>query len=203
MKRGPLFWVAVLAVVVGGGYLAWRYATDRILSAYTEASPLDIGEPAFSPSEFGGIDGRLAAFVHALRNKTPIEPLTLSDDDLTALVARAPEFRRLGARARFAIRDDAIHGDFSLPLERIGYPDRWFNGSGTFAAKLENGVLVVTLQSVSVKGEPIPDWFVRQFRERNLAKEIHESPLAAGLIARLESIEIGDGRITIVPRIRR
>jgi hypothetical protein len=202
-KRGAPFWaaltVAVLVVMVAGGYLAWRY----VLTAYTETTPLELGEPALSPADFGDIDGRLAGFVHALRNKTPIEPLVLSSEDLTTLVARIPEFRRLGGRARFTITAGEIRGDLSVPLERMGYPDRWLNGSATFAATLENGVLVVTARSASVKGVPIPAWIVRQIRERNLAKDLHEDPLAAGLIARLEAIEVGDGRITVVPQIRR
>jgi hypothetical protein len=202
--RGCLFWTLVIVVVVavvvgGGGYLAYRYTIDRI----TDATQLDLGELALSPAELGRLDGRLAAFVHALRNKNPIEPLVLTSEDVTALVARSPEFRRLGASARFSIEDGKVGADLSVPLKRMGYPDRWLNGSAVFAVMLENGVLIVTLQSGSVKGEPVPGWIVRQLRYRNFAEDLHENPLAAGLVARLESIEVRKGQITLVPRIRR
>jgi hypothetical protein len=207
-NRGCLFWalvtVVVLAVVVGGGgYLAYRYAIHRIVTVYTETTQFDLGEPALSPTEAGALDGRLAAFAHAVRNKTPVEPLVLSNEELTALVARSPDFRRLGGRARFSTGDGEIRAELSLPLERMGYPDRWFNGSAAFAVTLENGVLTVTLQSVSVKGEPVPEWIVGKLRDRNLAKDLYEKPEAAGFVARLESIEVGNGRITLVPRLRR
>ncbi len=206
--RGCLFWalvtVVVLAVVAGGGgYLAYRYAIHRVVAAYTEVTPLDLGESALSPAEFGALDGRLAGFAHAVRNKTPVEPLVLTGDELTALVARSPKFSRLGGRARFSIGDGEIRADLSVPLARMGYPDRWFNGSAAFAVTLENGVLIITLRSASVKGETVPEWIVGKLRNRNLAKDLYEEPLAASFIARLESIEVGDGRITFVPRIRR
>jgi hypothetical protein len=207
-KRGCLFrafvTVVVLAVVVGGGgYLAYRYAVHRIVIAYTEMTPLDFGPPGLSPAEFGALDGRLAGFAHAVRNKTPVEPLVLTGEELSALVARIPEFSNLGGRARFSIGDGEIRADLSLPLERMGYPDRWFNGSAAFAVTLENGVLIITLRSASVKGEPVPGWIVRRLQDRNLAKDLYDKPLTASFIARLESIEVGNGRITVVPRLRR
>ena len=203
-KRGCLVRaVVVLVVVGGGGYLAYRYAMHRIVAAYTEATPLDLGEPAESPAELGELHGRLAAFGHALRNKTPVAPLVLTAEELTGIVVASPGFRKLGGHARFAIGEGEIHGELSVPLERMGYPDRWFNGSAIFKVTLENGVLVVTLDSASVKGEPLPGWIVGKLREHNLAKDLYETPQNAGLIARLESIEVGDGRITIVPRLRR
>jgi hypothetical protein len=205
-NRGCLFWIlATLLVLVvavgGGGYLAYRYTTQRIAD-YTAPAPLDLAEPTLSPAELGELDGRVAAFAHALRNKNPVEPLVLDGDDLTALVARIPEFRRLGGRARFSIGDGEIRSDLSIPLERMGYAGRWFNGSAAFAVTLENGVLVATLRSASVKGEPVPGWMLRPVQNQNLAKELYENPQAAGLISRLESIEVANGRITLVPRVR-
>ncbi|HSD10572.1 MAG TPA: hypothetical protein VLF14_06295 [Candidatus Binatia bacterium] len=203
-NRGCLFWALILAVVVaGGGYLVYRYAIEWIVIAYTGVTPLDLGEPALSPGELGAIDGRLATFAHAVRNKTPVEPIVLTSEELTALVVRIPEFRRLGGRARFSIGDGEIRGEFSLPLERMGYPDRWFNCAAAFTAALENGLLIVRLRSASVRGEPVPGWIVWTLRNRNLAKELYEQPLAASLIARLESIDVVNDRVTVVPRLRR
>ena len=207
-NRGCLFralvTVVVLAVVIGGGgYLAYRYAIHRIVNTYTETTPLDLGVPALSATEVGALDGRLAGFAHAVRNKTPVEPLVLNNEELTALVARSPDLRQLGGRARFSIGEGEIRADLSLPLERMGYPERWFNGSAAFAVTLENGVLTVTLRSVSVKGEPVPEWIVGKLGDRNLAKDLYDKPETAGFVARLESIEVGNGRITLVPRLRR
>jgi hypothetical protein len=202
-KRGCLFWGLVLVVLVcGGSYAAYRYAIHRIVTGYTEPTALDLGEPALSPSQLGELDGRLAAFAQAVRNKHPVEPLVLSSEELTALVVRSPDFRRLGGRARLSIGDGEIESQLSVPLQRLGYPDRWFNGSARFAVTLDNGVLIVTLRSASVRGEPVADWIVEKLRQRNLAKDLYERPEVASLLARLESIEVRNGRITIVPRLR-
>jgi hypothetical protein len=207
-KRGCLFWAIVTALVLvvaagAGGYVAYRYGRHRIVAEYTASAPLDFAQaPLLSPAELGDLDGRLAAFVHALRNKNPAEPLALTGDELTALVARSPDFQKLGGRARLSIANGEVQSDLSVPLERLGYPGRWFNGSAAFLVTLENGVLIVTLRSASVKGEPIPGWIVGRLADRNLAKDLYQRPEIAGLIARLESIDLSNGRITLVPRLR-
>jgi hypothetical protein len=206
-KRGCLFWAVVtafvLAVVAGAGsYVAYRYARHRIVAVYTAAAPLDLPQASLSPAELGDVDGRLAAFVHALRNKNPVEPLVLTGEELTALVARSPDFQKLGGRARFSVADGEVRSDLSVPLERMGFPGRWFNGSAAFGVTLENGVLIVTLRSAFVKGEPIPGWIVGRLADGNLAKDLYQRPEIAGLIARLESIDLSNGRITLVPRLR-
>jgi len=206
-KRGCLFWAVATALVLvvaggAGSYVAYRYGRHRIVAEYTASAPLDFAQAPLSPSELGDLDGRLAAFVHALRNKNPTEPLVLTGDELTALVARIPDFQQLGGRARFSIANGEVQSDLSVPLGRLGYPDRWFNGSVAFLVTLENGALIVTLRSASVKGEPIPGWIVGRLADRNLAKDLYERPEIAGLIARLESIDLSNGRITLVPRLR-
>jgi hypothetical protein len=206
-KRGCLFWAVVtafvLAVAVGAGsYVAYRYAKHRIVAVYTAPAPIDFTQAPLSPAELGDLDGRLAAFVHALRNKNPVEPLVITGEELTALVARIPDFQKLGGRARFSIADGEVQSDLSVPLEHVGFPGRWFNGSAAFGVTLENGVLVVTLRSASVKGEAIPRWIVGRLADRNLAKDLYERPEIAGLIARLESIDLSNGRIALVPRLR-
>jgi hypothetical protein len=202
-KRGCLFWVLVVAIgVCVGGYGAYRYAIHRIVAGYTEPTPLDLGEPALSPGELGQLDGRLASFAQAVRNKRPVDPLMLTSDELTALVNRSPDFRRLGGGARLTIGDGEIQSDLSVPLQRLGYPDRWFNGSARFAVTLDNGVLIVTLQSASVRGEPVADWIVERLRHQNLAKDLYQRPEAASLLARLESIELKNGKMTVVPQVR-
>jgi len=206
-KRGCLFWAAVTALVVVvtagvGGYAAYRYVQHQIAEVYTSPAPLDLPSPMLSPAELGDLDGRLAAFVHALRNKNPVEPLVLTGEELTALVERSPDFQKVGGRARFSVGDGEVQSELSVPLDRVGYAGRWFNGSAAFGVTLENGVLVVTLRSASVKGEPIPGWIVGRLADRNLAKDLYEKPEIAGLIARLESIDVSNGRITLVPRAR-
>jgi hypothetical protein len=202
-KRGCLFWIVVgFVVLVVGGYGAYRYGKHRFITAYTDTAPLELGAPDITPQQLGELHGKLAAFGHALRNKTPVDPLVLSSAELTALVSGSPDFERLGGRAKLEVKDGEIGGDLSVPLERLGYPDRWFNGSALFAVTLDNGVLIVTVRSASVRGQPVPDWMIERLGQQNLAKNLYERPDVAALIGRLESIELKDGKVTIVPRIR-
>ena len=120
-NRGCLFWALALAVVVGGGGYPRLPLRDRLDRHCLHRG----GDPALSPAELGALDGRLASFAHAVRNKTRVEPIVLTGEELTALVVRIPEFRRFGGRARFSIDEGEIRGELSVPLERMGYPDRW------------------------------------------------------------------------------
>jgi hypothetical protein len=204
-KRGCLFWAVVTALVLvvvagAGGYVAYRYGRHRIVAEYTASAPLDFAQaPLLSPAQLGDLDGRLAAFVCASQ-QNPVEPLALTGDE-PRLSSRSP-VSEAGGRARLSIANGEVQSDLSVPLERLGYPGRWFNGSAAFLVTLENGVLIVTLRSASVKGEPIPGWIVGRLADRNLAKDLYQRPEIAGLIARLESIDLSNGRITLVPRLR-
>jgi len=189
-------------VVVVGGIAAYHYGKRWIVMSYSDTAPLEVGATEVDASALGELHGKIANFGHALRNKTPVEPLVLSGEELNELVASSEEFRKLGGRARFTVGEGQIQGELSIPLERFGYPDRWFNGSAIFKITLENGVLVATIDSATVKGNPVPEPFLVELRKKNLASELYQSPQNAALIARLESVEIHDGRITIVPRIK-
>ncbi len=103
-NRGCLFWALALAVVVGGGGYPRLPLRDRLDRHCLHRG----GDPALSPAELGALDGRLASFAHAVRNKTRVEPIVLTGEELTALVVRIPEFRRFGGRARFSIDEGEI-----------------------------------------------------------------------------------------------
>jgi hypothetical protein len=206
-KRGCLFWtlvvgasLAVLVVVVG--YFGYHYVFQGMADAYTDSAPLELAEPAMAPDDLGRLDGRIAAFAQAVRNKRPTAPLELTSEELTALLARSPDFRRMGGRARLRVTEGEVRADLSVPLDRMGYPNRWFNGTTTLRVALENGVLVITLQSASVRDRAVPQWVINRMSERNLAKDLYDKPEAAAFISRLESIQAKEGKLVIVARER-
>jgi hypothetical protein len=192
----------LVALLVVGGYVGYHYVAHRVVETYTEAAPLDLAVPASTPDQLGALDGRIASFAQAVHNKRSTAPLELTSEELTALVARIPDLQRVGGQARFTVAEGEVRSDLSLPLDRLGYANRWFNGSATFGVTLENGVLVVTLKSASVRGQAVPQWIVERLGERNLAKDLYEKPDVAAFISRLESIRAADGRLVIVARSR-
>jgi hypothetical protein len=206
-KRGCLFWTLVtgaslVALLVVAGYFGYHSVLHRVVDTYTEPAALELAEPALAPEDLGRLDGRIAAFAHAVRNKRPTAPLELTSEELTALLARSPDFRRMGGRARLRVVEDEVQADLSVPLDRMGYPNRWFNGTAAFRVSLENGVLVITLQSASVRDRTIPQWVIAGVSERNLAKDLYDKPEVAGFLSRLESIQATPGKLVIVARQR-
>ncbi len=88
----------------------------------------------------------------------------------------------------------------SIPLHLPFVKGRYLNGAASFKASLENGVLIVTAHSIEVKGKPLPEPFMSQLRNENLAKDAYRDPKNAESLRKIESIEVKDGKLTIKPR---
>ncbi len=96
---------------------------------------------------------------------------------------------------------DRVRGQVSIPLgdlESEPFDGRYLNGSATFEVSMESGVLVVTLTSVEVKGEPLPEAVLEAFLDKNLAGDLDAE--TAKLLRRLDKVEVKDGKIRITPR---
>ncbi len=106
-------------------------------------------------------------------------------------------------RVYFLIDGDTLKGQVSLPLDKIGLPGlkgRYFNGKATFHASLRDGVLVVTAESGEVNGRPLSEQFLAGIRGKNLAEDATKNPDNAALLAKLESVQVKDGKIIITPK---
>lgn len=71
-----------------------------------------------------------------------------------------------------------------------GGKGRYFNGSASVDASLEDGVLIVTLQDAEVNGQPVPDAYMREIRKENLAKDMYKDPEVAKRLRKFESLVI-------------
>ena len=163
-----------------------------------------------------GVDVSSVALSTSLLGQEIAAPLVLAPTGLCGMATSRGEVptARAAAQARIPCVVSCLS---SVPLEEVvrdAPGEHWFQlyvwkDRGVTQSLVERAaasgyrVLVVTLDSASVKGDPLPGWIVDKMREQNLAKDLYDRPQNAGLIARLESIEVGDGRITIVPRLRR
>ena len=120
---------------------------------------------------------------------------------MNALFQHHPELTHFAGRVYITIdEDDVLTGQVSVPLDFFpGLGGRYFNGSATFDAAIDQGKFTVFVESATLKGEPVPENFMEGLRGENLAKDLHSRPDTKELIDKIETLEIKDGTISITP----
>ena len=216
-KRGCFFYgcltTVILVIVVGiAGFLAVNYGLKKInalIEQYTEASPATLPAVQMPKSEYDELDKRVAAFQQAVDAGKPVEPLVLTADELNALIANSPGMKGFKGKVYITIDGDQVKGQVSVPLSDLGaapglskLKGRYLNGSAAMKASLDNGVLIVTMQSVQIKGQSLPESIMTQLRAQNLAQDAYRDPKNAATLRKFQSIEIKDGKIIIKARAK-
>lgn len=214
-KHGCWFYgcLTLLLVMVLAGvatFFTVRYAVNKVsalVEQYTDAEPLDLPAAEMRRSDYESLEKRLASFQQALDSGKPTEPLVLTADEINALLANSPGMSQWKGRARIGFEGDRVSGQVSLPMDALaGLPGlsrlrgRFLNGMATFEAGLTNGILVVTLQSLQVKGQPVPEEIMAALRRENLAKDAYGNPETAALLSKFDSVTIEDERVVVKAR---
>src|SRR5690606_32073717 len=73
------------------------------------------------------------------------------------------------------------------------------NGAATFDIFINNGALFVQLDSLEVRGNPVPDEAMMQMRNENLLRNVRD-PNLQRIVDNLESIQIEGDTLTVVPK---
>lgn len=207
--RGCFFYgclTAVVIVIVGliGTYLGVRHIVNKFVNTYTDTAPLAIPTVETTQVEADALLERVRIFKNALADGTA-DPLVIGAGELNTLIAFSPDFKDLKGKAYITIEDDRLRGQISLPLDQIplvGAKGRYLNGEAALKASLENGVLVVTLDALRVKGKDAPAELLAALRKENLARDVYRNADTARILGLLESITIKDDKLTIRPRAK-
>ena len=202
-RRGCLFYgcltSSILALVVLAGLLLGYL---KILNSFTDKNPMPLPAVKMSDAEMAQVRQRVDTFSQDIRSGRSPGPLELSGDELNALILTDANLKALKGQLYVSIEGDQVKGQVSVPAARLGlgiFKHRYINGAGTFKVSLVNGTLYVNAQSLSVKGNPIPDRYMQQVRLQNLAQNFNEDPKTSVGLNKLKSIEVKDGKLVIVP----
>lgn len=184
-------------------YFGLRYAFTRMVAQYTAAAPVPVLQVEGTPEEVQAVQARFQSFANAIRAGQPAGALVLSEKDLNLLIGHTSELTPFKNHLHVAIEGRKLRGTLSLPLERLGWPSlkgRHFNGVAELKASLENGLLLVTLDSLEVNGQPVPEQMMLGLRGQNLAKDVYKDARSLDLLKRLDRLEVDDGRILVRAR---
>jgi hypothetical protein len=205
--RGCLFWGGIIAAVLFlmvllTVYAGYRFAKNMI-AEWTDTKPLPAPALHLSGTEITNLQQRLHRFDVAMKSNKPVEPLSLSADEINSLIANEVKSNPSPARLYFSFNSNQVQAQLSLPTDGIGVKmlrGRYFNGSGEFAVSLQDGRLNVNVKSLSVKGRPLPENFMVQIRTQNFADGWTNDPNFNQAMAKLEEIKIEDGRLIVIPK---
>src|SRR5207244_677439 len=146
---------------------------------------------------------QLEACRESVRAGRSTAPLALTSDEINALIATDPDLQPLKGKLYVTLENDHIKGQLSVSMDEAGLPmfrGRYLNGSGTLSLSLRTGILRLTAQEIAIKGKPLPDLYMQDIRKQNLARNINNNPRASVALDRLDSIEVKDGKLIIVPK---
>jgi hypothetical protein len=205
--RGCLFWGGIIAAVfflfiLLTVYAGFRYVKNMI-AEYTDTKPLPAPTLHLSAVEITNLQQRVHLFDQAIKSNKPVEPLSLSADEINELIAHEAISNASPARLFFSFNSNQVQAQLSVPTDGLGLRmlrGRYFNGSGNFAVALHDGRLNVNIKSLSVKGRPLPEKFLQPLREQNFADGWTNDVSFNEAIAKLEEIKIENGKLIVIPK---
>ena len=207
-RRGCLFYgclsgTACLLIILIA-FLLGLYQLKKMLNFYTDSRPLPLPTVQMSEGEKEQLRQRSESFQDAVRSGRPTPPLSLSPDEINAFIQTDPNLARVKGKIYVSIEGDRLKGQMSFPLDDLGlriFRGRYLNGTGIFAVGIQNGMLIVTPESLEVKGKPLPAVYMDKLRSQNLAQGINQNSRASVGLNRLQEIHVSDGKLVIVPKV--
>ncbi len=205
--RGCLFWGGIIAgilllLALLAGYATFRYLRSVVLN-YTDTKPIEMPAVHLSDIEVTNLQKRVDNFDRALDKDRPVEPLVFSADEINAMIANANKTNPVPVRFYVSFNEDRLQAQLSIPMDHIGpgmFKGRYFNGSGDFAVSLHDGRLMLNVQSLAVKGKPLPEQFVQPLRGQNVADAWTNDQEFGQSLAKLKEIKIEGGKLFVIPK---
>lgn len=200
--------LAIVAAILVALLAAFLYGKlGEFVRDYAEDAPSAIPVAELPVEDLDALKARISAFGASLDAPAEVEdkagpapavkPLELSAEEINALINSDPDLKGVVA-VDFA--DDTFRGKVALPLAKIGFPGRFLNGEATFDARVDNGLLLITIDTLEVKGKPVPEDFVSELRKQNLVKDMAKDPKQAARLGRIDRVEVKGGKLVITPK---
>ena len=202
-QRGCFFYGCIasiiLLVLIGIGiWLGLRYLGEQ-LNGISEDHPRELPVAKATDEEQQALRKRIEDFDAAVKAEPdkPAPPLILTADDVNALIASEPDMK---GKVYVTIPGDRVEGEVSLPLGSLPLPGvrgRFFNGKAIFRVGFAAGSVVAHVESAEIKGVKVPDKYIDAMKGQNVLEEANKNPKNATKLARVESLEVKDGKIIV------
>src|SRR4051812_32725069 len=133
--RGCLFWGGIIAAVFFFLFFLTVYAGFRyfknLITTYTDTKPLPAPALHLSAAEVTNLQQRVHLFDQSIKSNKPVEPLSLSADEINELIAHEAISNASPAHLFFSFNSNHVQAQLSVPTDGFGLralKGRYFNG---------------------------------------------------------------------------
>lgn len=195
----------VVLTILGGliAFLVARNFASQVREKYTEPTAAALPTSSLPAGEIQTLITRVDEYVAKLRAGDPLGTLTLTQDEVNALLQNHPDLKEdFGSIVYLTLGDGSATGQMSLPLDWLPmFGGRYFNGSATFDFEVSRGRPELYITGATVKGEEVPEQYMVGFGSENLAQtwqRDHED--VRTLLENIESVVIVSSTVVITPK---
>lgn len=202
--------IGCLVIVLIGAVVSFLAVTGikklvtAMVDEYTAEQSVTLPGPPGNKQSAQDLITRVDEFSSGLNSGKSVAPMVLTADDINLLINFHPGWKEMAGKIFISMDKDKLSGEVSLPIgELIPMPmleGRYLNGSVTLSVELKNDRFLVFLEAIEANGKAVPEEAMKQFRSENLAKEINKNPDMKGVFEKLESINVKDGKMHLVPK---
>jgi len=187
---GGLMLLAILAAL--GVYL---YA-NHLKSTLTATAPLELAPVEVTPVQKRQVEKVYTQVRQAMEQGRATEAV-LAGEDMNALLALAPETRRVSQRAAITLDGDTVKATISLPLDGVeGMQGRYLNGDFTFRLAVRDGKMEIKILSAVANQRQVPQYIINKLNERDLGQKVARR-LGESQVSRLDSLVIENGQLKV------
>ena len=199
---GCLSVIVLLAIFAAVAYYFLLQTSDDLVESYTSPAPLDLSDVETKQEETLSVIERLRGFITTLEQGEATGSLSLSADDINALLQNEELLHGLKGMAHVTIQDDLLRADISVPLGLFNerFEGRYLNGTGELTVEMKDDRLRVTIDRLEVGGRDLPREIMNEIRRNNLVDALYDEPSLEEFLLLIKSVKIEDGRLVIQPK---
>ncbi len=198
--------VALVIICLCGGWFVLTRFADRFTT--TQPAVVEVRQP--TPAEVKAAEAKWEGLRTAIRNHQEAT-VEFTADDLNALIAIDPDFRKARGRFRVGIADSIVSLDLSAPLESLKWTrfrGRWFNGNIRFGMSYVDDNFFFDLKSAEANGRQIPSFIFSSDFERSFSRSFSQSfrrrsesrPDRDPWLKHIRTISVQDDKIILTTR---
>jgi hypothetical protein len=194
---GCLIVVIVFVLIIAGLGAAWFYTVSKV-KPYTADTAAQVPVESVPPQQYEEIRRRVANFAGSAPGTRAV--LTLTAQDVNALIAQSPEWN--GAKGKIYVRipEDHVALLGSVPLDKVpGFGGRYLNGGIYFRPSVNNGLLEARILKITAETDPLSEQLTKQLAPsvaRNITTQFERDSVLGPAIRRADSLTVAGGKLT-------
>ncbi len=201
--RGCFFYgcITLIVLFILSGtvvYFGFKKLIETYVVQYSSDTQLQLTTVQVRPGDVAEVENRIQSFSAAIDKGENPEPLVLSEKDINVYLQKESFLKDA---IHVSIVNDVVKFALSFPLAELGHPGKFINAHGDFKGIYKNGRLEVNLLSFDIKDQPLSEQALKEIQGHNLAENIEQqNPKLGEFLRKLETIEVKDGKIIVVPK---